>query len=50
MAIGKDKVTDVNTLRDVLEGHSVGQDVDVTYVRDGKERKVQLRLQEIDIN
>jgi S1-C subfamily serine protease len=48
--IGKEKVLDVNSLRDALERHSVGQEVDVIFLRDGRERKARLRLQEIDIN
>jgi S1-C subfamily serine protease len=48
--IGKEKVLDVNALRDVLERHDVGDDVEVTLIRDGRERKVRLRLQETEIN
>jgi S1-C subfamily serine protease len=48
--VGKEKVLDLNSLRDALERHSVGQEVDVTFLREGKERTVRLRLQEIDIN
>jgi S1-C subfamily serine protease len=48
-AVGGKKVTDIHTLRDVLEPLSVGDEVEVAFIRDGRERKVKLRLQEVEM-
>ncbi|HVR75456.1 MAG TPA: trypsin-like peptidase domain-containing protein [Planctomycetota bacterium] len=42
-------ISDVNSLRDVLEPLAVGDEVIVSYVREGKERSARVRLQAIDI-
>ena len=46
--IDKDKITDFDGLRDALEDRSPGDEVEVTYDRDGRERKLKLQLQKID--
>ncbi|HVR73833.1 MAG TPA: PDZ domain-containing protein, partial [Planctomycetota bacterium] len=42
-------ISDLNSLRDVLEPLAVGDEVIVSYVREGKERSARVRLQAIDI-
>jgi len=48
-AIGSDKVSDFDGLRDALEKRAVGDEVEVTVSREGKEKKVKALLQEIEL-
>jgi len=49
IAVNGKKVTDIHTLRDVLEPLKVGEEVEITYLRNGGQRKAKLRLQEIEM-
>ena len=49
VAVNGKQVTDIHTLRDVLEPLRIGEEVEITYLRSGKERKAKLRLQEIEM-
>ncbi|MBI4606100.1 MAG: trypsin-like peptidase domain-containing protein [Planctomycetes bacterium] len=48
-AIGGKDVRDLNGLRDELERHAVGEEVEVTFLRDGAQRKAKVILQEIEL-
>jgi S1-C subfamily serine protease len=47
--IDRQEIADINGLRDVLERHAVGEEVEVTYVRDGKQQRARVKLQEIEL-
>ncbi|MGQ9589044.1 MAG: S1C family serine protease [Planctomycetota bacterium] len=49
VAVDGQRVVDLDGLRDALEKHEVGDKVDVTVLRDGKERKLTVTLQEIEL-
>ncbi len=48
-AVNGKEVTDLNSLRDALERFAVGDEVEVSYVRDNAARKAKTKLQQIDL-
>jgi S1-C subfamily serine protease len=48
VAVDGKKVTDFVALRDILDGHAVGDEVEVSYLRGKKQEKTKLQLQEIE--
>ncbi len=50
IAIDGEKIRDYESLRDALEKRRVGETVEVTVLRDGKERKLKVTLQEVELD
>jgi len=47
-AIGTERVTDLDSLRDALEKREIGEETQITVLRDGRERNFSVKLQEIE--
>lgn len=49
VTVGERGVSDINSLRDALEHYAVGDEVDVTYEREGARKKTKVTLQQIEL-
>ncbi len=48
-AVNGKEVTDLNGLRDLLEHYAVGDEVELTYIRDNRATKTRAKLQQIEL-